>query len=49
MNTIDELKNTLEGFSSRVEETKISNLEDKVVEITHTEWQKEVKLQKPGY
>ena len=37
------MKNTLEGISSRLDDTKewISKLEDKVVEITESEWQKE--------
>ena len=35
-NTINEIKNSLEGNNSRIAETeeRISNLEDKIVEIT---------------
>ena len=38
-NTITEMKNTLEGIHSRITEAEeqISDLEDKIVEITTTE------------
>ena len=38
-NTITEIKNSLEGIKSRITETGewISDLEDKIVEITTTE------------
>ena len=37
------MKNTLEGFKSRLDEAEeqISNLEDRAVELTQTEQQKE--------
>ena len=42
-NTINEIKNSLEGINSRITETeeRISDLEDKIVEITSTEQNKE--------
>ena len=42
-NTINELKNSLEGISSRITEAEewISDLEDKIVEITTAEQNKE--------
>ena len=42
-NTITEMKNTLEGINSGITESEeqISELEDKVVEITATEQNKE--------
>lgn len=43
-NTITVLKNILQAFNSRVDDTEqISDLEDKVVEITQTEQQKKKK------
>ena len=40
-NTINEIKNSLEGINSRTEaEERISDLEDKIVEITTTEQNK---------
>ena len=44
-NTINEIKNSLEGISSRITEAEewISDLEGKVVEITATEQNKEKK------
>ena len=44
-NTIIEIKNTLEGLNSRLDDAQdwISNLENKVVEITQLEHQKEKK------
>ena len=41
-NTVSEIKNSLEGISSRiaVEEEQISDLEDKIVEITTAEQNK---------
>ena len=42
-NTITEMKNTLEGINSRINESEewISELEDRMVEITATEQNKE--------
>ena len=42
-NTINEIKNSLEGISSRITEAEewISDLEDKIVEITTAEQNKE--------
>ena len=44
-NTVDEIKYSLEGINSRINETEklISDLEDKIVEITTTEQTKEKK------
>ena len=44
-NTINEIKNTLEGSNSRITEAeeRISDLEDKIVEITTAEQNKEKK------
>ena len=41
-NTINEIKNSLEGINSRITEAEewISDLEDKIVEITTTEQNK---------
>ena len=39
-NTITEIKNTLEGINSRISEERISELEDKMVEITSEEQNK---------
>ena len=41
-NTITERKNTLEGINSRITEAEewISDLEDRMVEFTATEWNK---------
>ena len=41
--TINEIKNSLEGINSRITEAEewISNLEDKIVEITTAEQNKE--------
>ena len=46
-NTLEK-KNTLEGINSRLDDTEdqISNLEDKVVEITQTEQKKNKKERK---
>ena len=44
-NTITEIKNTLEGINSRISEERISELEDKMVEITSEE-QNKVKTMK---
>ena len=46
-NTITEIKNTLEGTNSRISEgeTRISELEDKMVEITSEE-QNKIKIMK---
>ena len=42
-NTINEIKNSLEGINSRITEAeeRICDLEDKIVEITTTEQNKE--------
>ena len=46
--TINEIKNSLEGINSRMTEAKerISNLEDKIVEITTTEQNKEKRMKR---
>ena len=45
-NTINEIKNSLEGITTRITETeeRISDLEDKIVEITTAEKNKEKKM-----
>ena len=44
-NTINEIKNSLEGINSRITEgERISDLEDKIVEITTTEQNKEKRM-----
>ena len=42
------VKNTLEGFNSRLDETieKIRELKDREMELTQSEWQKEKKTDK---
>ena len=47
-NTINEIKNSLEGINSRITEVEewITDLEDKRVEITNTGWNKEKKNEK---
>ena len=47
-NTITELKSTLEGINSRITEAeaRISDLEDKIVEITAVEQNKEKRMKK---
>ena len=47
-NTINEILNSLEGINSRITEAEkwISDLEDKIVEITPTEQNKEKKNEK---
>ena len=47
-NTINEIKNTLEGINSRIfeAEERISDLEDKIVEITTTEQNKEKRMKR---
>ena len=47
-NTINEIKNTLEGINSRITEAEeqISDLEDKVVEITTAEQNKEKRMKR---
>ena len=42
-NAINEIKNTLEGRNSRIMEAKyrISQVEDRMVEINESEWKKE--------
>ena len=44
-NTINEIKNSLEGINSTIPEAEewISNLEDKIVEVTTTEQNKKKK------
>ena len=46
MNTIIEMKNTLEGMKSRLGDTGegISDLEDRIMEITQSEQQKEKQI-----
>ena len=47
-NTITEIKNTLEGINSRIAETeRISELEDKLVEITSEEQNKVKRMKRP--
>ena len=47
-NTINEIKNSLEGINSRITgaEEQISDLEDKTVEITTAEHNKEKRMQR---
>ena len=47
-NTINEIKNSLEGINSRITEAeeRISNLEDKLAEITTTEQNKEKRMKR---
>ena len=47
-NTINEIKNSLEGINSRMTEAeeRISDLEDKILEITTTEQKKKKKRMK---
>ena len=47
-NTINEIKNTLEGINSRIiqAEEQVSDLEDKMVEITTAEQNKEKRIKK---
>ena len=47
-NTINEIKNTLEGINNRITEAEkwISDLEDKIVEITTAEQNKEKRLKR---
>ena len=47
-NTINEIKNSLEGNNSRITEAeeRISDLEDKIVEITTTEQNKEKRMKR---
>ena len=47
-NTINEIKNSLEGINSRIteEEERISDLEDKIVEITTAEQNKEKRMKR---
>ena len=47
-NTITEMKNTLEGINSRITEAdeQISDLEDRMVEITATEQNKEKRMKR---
>ena len=47
-NTINEIKNPLEGINSRITEAeeRISDLEDKIVKITTTEQNKEKRMKK---
>ena len=46
--TINEIKNSLEGINSRITETEevISDLEDKIVEITTTDQNKEKRMKR---
>ena len=47
-NTINEIKNSLEGIKSRIteEEEWISDLEDKIVEVTTTEQNKKKRMKR---
>ena len=47
-NTINEIKNSLEGISSRITEAEeqISDLEDKIVETTTAEQNKEKRMKR---
>ena len=46
-NTITEMKNTLEGINSRITEAEhISDLEDKIVEITTAEQNKQKRMKR---
>ena len=47
-NTINEIKNSLEGINSRITEAeeRISDLEDKIVEITITEQNEEKRMKR---
>ena len=47
-NTINEIKNSLEGINSRITEAeeRISDLEDKIVKITTAEQNKEERMKK---
>ena len=47
-NTINEMKNSLEGTKSRIADAKeqISDLEEKIVEITTTEQSKEKRMKR---
>ena len=47
-NTINEIKNSLEGINSRIKEAeeRISDLEDKIVEITFSEKNKEKRMKR---
>ena len=47
-NTINEIKNSLEGINSRITEAEeqITDLENKIVEITTTEQNKETKMKR---
>ena len=47
-NTINEIKNSLEGINSRITEAEewISDLEDKIVKITTTEQSKEKRMKR---
>ena len=46
-NTINEIKNSLEGINSRITEAeeRIGDLEDKIVEITTAEQNKEKRIE----
>ena len=48
INTINEIKNSLEGINSRITEAeeRISDLEDKTVEITTAEQNKEKRMKR---
>ena len=47
-NTINEIKNSLEGINSRITEAekRINDLEDKIVEITTAEQNKEKRMKR---
>ena len=48
MNTINEIKNSLEGINSRITEAeeRMSDLEDKIMEITTAEQNKEKRMKR---
>ena len=47
-NTINEIKNSLEGINNRIteKEERLSDLQDKIVEITTTEQNKEKRMKR---
>ena len=47
-NTINEIKNSLEGINSRITEAEeqVSDLEDKIVEVTTAEQNKEKRMKR---
>ena len=45
-NKVNEIKNSLEGINSRITEAEEPDLEDKRVEITTTEWNKDKRMKR---